>query len=147
MILNIIQKKLLRNKISYITQNPKILNVSLKENIILNRTMFSENLERVCEIANLKDLISSNNLQDDIILNENLTESQIKRIEIARAILTEPKIILIDDIDSDIDDNDSDLKQAIDNLYNIKNCTFIIVSNNLNTIKNAEKIFFMEKEI
>ena len=138
-------KKLLRNKISYITQNPKILNVSLKENIILNRTMFSENLERVCEIANLKDLISSNNLQDDIILNENLTESQIKRIEIARAILTEPKIILIDDIDSDIDDNDSDLKQAIDNLYNIKNCTFIIVSNNLNTIKNAEKIFFMEK--
>lgn len=52
--------------------------------------MFSENLERVCEIANLKDLISSNNLQDDIILNENLTESQIKRIEIARAILTEP---------------------------------------------------------
>ena len=128
------------------TQNPKILNVSLKENIILNRTMFSENLERVCEIANLKDLISSNNLQDDIILNENLTESQIKRIEIARAILTEPKIILIDDIDSDIDDNDSDLKQAIDNLYNIKNCTFIIVSNNLNTIKNAEKIFFMEKE-
>ena len=138
-------KKLLSTKISYITQNPKIFNTSFKENIILNRTVYSENLEKVCEIANLKDLITSNNLQYDTILNENLTKSQIKRIEIARAILTEPKIILIDDIDSDIENNDIELKQAIDNLYNIKNCTFIIISSNLNTIKNADKIFFMEK--
>ncbi len=143
--IKIYSKKLLSTKISYITQNPKIFNTSLKENIILNRTLYSENLEKVCEIANLKDLISSNVLQYDTILNGNLTKSQIKRIEIARAILTDPKIILIDDIDSDIENNDIDLKQAIDNLYNIKNCTFIIVSSNLNTIKNADKIFFMEK--
>ena len=143
--INHFSKKTLSNRISYIKQNPKILKASFRENIILNRTIYSDNLIKTCELTNLKNMILSSDLKYETIPNKNLTLSQLKRIEIARAILSNPKIILIDEIDSNVDKNDNELNEAIENLFNLKNCTFIIVSKNLNTIKNADNIFYVEK--
>ena len=141
----------LRSLIGYAQKETVLFNVSIKDNIIFGR---EELLNKIGDINNLiqkvcDELYITEFIKDlpgglDYILdmkNNILTESQKQRIALARAIITNPKILILDDIDNN---SEIEFQKALNNIIQ-KNITIIIISNNLNIIKNVDVIYAIKE--
>ncbi|PTI02249.1 hypothetical protein BU105_01615 [Staphylococcus xylosus] len=82
------------------------------------------------EIPRVYDTILENN-------GDNLSGGQKQRIQIARALIKKPKLLILDEATSSLDSSTS--KSIINNIQSI-DCTKIIISHEINLIKNADKI-------
>ena len=119
----------------------------MRNNIAYAKTNASyEEIERASKFAAADEFI--NKLSDgyDTLIGENgirLSGGQKQRISIARAILKESPIILLDEATSSLDAGSEKIVQdAILNL--IKNKTTLVIAHRLSTIHNADKIFVMK---
>ena len=73
-----------------------------------------------------------------------LSGGQRQRIGIARALYHDPKILILDEATSALDNQtEKEVMSAIENLK--KNITTILIAHRLNTVKNCDKIFLLEK--
>ena len=100
-----------------------------------------------CKIACLDDFIMSLPDKYDTIVGEggiSLSGGQRQRLAIARALVQKTEIILFDEATSALDnETQSKIQQAIDNLQG--NFTILIVAHRLSTIKNCDKILFLDE--
>ena len=138
----------LRSQIGYVPQNPFLFSESISENIKFGK--INSNLEEVknaSEKANVNIDIESFSKKYDTIIGERgltLSGGQIQRISIARAIIRNPKILLLDDCLSSVDIKTE--KEIIKNLKKIRNHkTTIIVSHRISSIKHCDKIIVLKK--
>ena len=138
----------LRSQIGYVPQNPFLFSESISENIKFGK--INSNLEEVknaSENANVNIDIESFSKKYDTIIGERgltLSGGQIQRISIARAIIRNPKILLLDDCLSSVDIKTE--KEIIKNLKKIRNHkTTIIVSHRISSIKHCDKIIVLKK--
>ena len=136
--------------IGYVPQDIYLSDCSIKENIALGMNAKDINLqqiENVSKIAKLHDFVI-NNLPDkyETVVGERgvrLSGGQRQRIGIARALYNNPKILILDEATSSLDNNTE--KEVMDAIYKITDdITVIIVAHRLNTIKNCDKIFKLE---
>lgn len=146
--INEITEESLRGNISLITQNPYIFNFSIKENFqIVKKNVTMKEIEEVCKKACIHDYIMSLPEKYDTKLGEagiNLSGGQRQRIAIARALLTDTKIILFDEATSALDnETQKNITQAINNLQG--KYTILIVAHRLSTIKESNQIVVMRK--
>ena len=146
--INGITEESLRGNISLITQNPYIFNFSVKENFqIVKKNVTMKEIENVCKKACIHDYIMSLPEKYDTILGEGgitLSGGQRQRIAIARALLTDTKIILFDEATSALDnETQQNITEAINNLQG--QYTIIIVAHRLSTIKESNQIVVMKK--
>ncbi len=137
----------LRGNISFITQNPYIFNFSVKENFqIVKKNATMKEIEDVCKKACIHDFIMSLPKKYETELGEggvNLSGGQRQRIAIARALLTDAKIILFDEATSALDnETQQNITQAINNLQG--EYTIIIIAHRLSTIKESNQIVVMQ---
>ena len=146
--INDFDKPSLRNAISLVNQFPYIFDMTIKENLLLaKKDATDEELMFAVKEASLEDFISS--LPDG--LNTKVGESGIKlsggqkqRLAIARALLRKSHIILFDESTSSLDNfAQEEVKQSIDNLKG--SGTIVIVAHRLSTIRNVDKIFFLDE--
>jgi ATP-binding cassette subfamily B protein len=135
-----IKNETIQNSIGLVEQNPVILSTTLKENLqIANKDAKDEELIEVLEKVGL-DLWFKNLLNGlDTILNEDgqgLSGGQKQRLSIARIILKNPSIVLMDEPTSSVD---KEFVEIIDELIdiNFKDSTKIIISHQ-NYYKNAK---------
>ena len=135
-----IKNETIQNSIGLVEQNPVILSTTLKENLqIANKDTKDEELIEVLEKVGL-DLWFKNLLNGlDTILNEDgqgLSGGQKQRLSIARIILKNPSIVLMDEPTSSVD---KEFVEIIDELIdiNFKDSTKIIISHQ-NYYKNAK---------
>jgi ATP-binding cassette subfamily B protein len=136
-----------RKHLAVVPQNTILFSGSIRENITYGLANVSESkLQRVIEMANLKDVISS--LPDglDSLVGEHggkLSGGQRQRIAIARALIRDPKIIVLDEATSALDNkSEMEVQQALRQL--IKGRTTFIVAHRLSTIRDADRIIVMK---
>ena len=145
----------LRSLIGYVKQEPVLFNKSIRKNIIFGREEKLKELgdidtllNEACTDAYIKDFI--NKKQDKYEYNvgikgNKLLPSQKQRVSIARAILLKPKIIILDEATSSLDNESEEKVQIALDLINKKNITTIIIGNRINIIKNADLIYAIKE--
>ena len=133
--------------IGIVTQQTILFNDTIKNNIIYGKSKTTEQeILDAIEVANLTQFIKK--LPDglDTIVGENgvkLSGGEKQRISIARAILKNPEILILDEATASLDsESERKVHKAIDNI--IKNRTVIIIAHRLSTIKNADKIIVID---
>lgn len=143
-----IPKQTLRNQMAYVLQDPFIFDGTIRENIkYKNQHISDEIMIQAAKDANAYDFIMR--LEDDFdtkisFESTHLSQGEKQLINIARALISDPKILLLDEATSNIDTvTEMKLQQAIERL--MKNRTSIIIAHRLNTVKIADKIVVLEK--
>tara|TARA_Y100000992_G_C21250497_1_gene485604 strand:- start:12 stop:1508 length:1497 start_codon:yes stop_codon:yes gene_type:complete len=142
-----IKMKSLHKLIGIVTQDSILFNDSIKNNILIGKEN-ATNIELVeaAKAANAHKFIMEMN--DDY--NSNIGESGMKlsggqkqRISIARAILKNPEILILDEATSSLDsESEKSVQKALDNIMNGR--TAIVIAHRLSTIQKADKIVVMQ---
>ena len=145
----------LRDLIGFVKQDHFLFNKSIKHNIIFGREEtlrqngnLDDILEKVCNDALIKDFIEKkiDKYEYNVGVKGNkLLSSHKQRVSIARAILGQPKIIILDEATSFLDsDLEQQILQTIDEI-NKNNITILIIGNNLNILKKVDIIYTLKE--
>ncbi len=130
-----------RRMFSYVPQGNMIFSGTLKDNIaFINSDASADEIERAINISMCKEFIDKLPQGLETMVGENgigLSEGQVQRIAIARAILTKAPILLLDEATSALDENTE--KIVLDNLKNIEGATIIIVSHKKAALEICDK--------
>ena len=138
----------LRGLISIVTQEPILFNNTIAENIALGMSDadFSE-IEHAAKIANAHDFIMKKENGYDTNIGDRgskLSGGERQRLTIARAVLKNPPILILDEATSSLDTESERLVQdAINNLMN--NRTSLVIAHRLSTIRHADEIIVLQK--
>jgi len=135
--------------ISYIAQDVQVIDGSLKENIAVgfpkNEQIDSLILDAI-KIAQLDNLLTENDYNLNARVGERgskISGGQRQRLGIARALYLKPKLIVLDEATSSLDgQTESDIADAIFSLRG--KVTLIVIAHRLSTVKNVDKIVYME---
>ena len=139
--------KSLRKNISMVSQDVILFDDTIKNNISYAKENASfDEIERACRFAAADQFINKLSDKYDTMIGENgirLSGGQKQRLSIARAILKESPIILLDEATSSLDAESEEIVQnAIKNLT--KNKTTLVIAHRLSTIHNADNIFVLK---
>ena len=146
--INQVSKYHLRQQIAYVPQEPVIFSKSVVDNIRIGRVNASlEEVEKAAKLACAEEFIKDLPQGYNTLLGERgllISVGQKQRIAIARAILRDSSILLLDEATSSLDAiSENAIKMAIDNISGNK--TIIVIAHRLSTVKNADRILFLEK--
>ncbi len=139
--------KNIRKIISYVPQNPFLFSDTIADNIKFGKpeAKITEIME-ACKSASIYEEIKELNLSFDTILGErgiNLSGGQIQRISIARGLLKDPDVILLDDCLSSVDTNtEENILNNLGSKFGKK--TKLIVSHRVSSVKTADKILVVK---
>ena len=144
--LNDFTLKDIRKNITYISQNEQLYNDTIKNNIILDRNIDEKKFIDVCNMVYVNEIVKDNMLSYNYRLEENganISGGQRQRIILARALLKNSKIILIDEGLNEIDINLE--RKILKNIFKYyKDKTIIIVSHRLDNIDLYNRVVKVE---
>jgi ATP-binding cassette subfamily B protein len=136
----------LRDAIGMVLQDTWLFSGTIKENIRYGRSSASdEEIIEAAEAAHAHFFITTLPGGYDFVLNEdgtNISQGQRQLITIARAILSQPKILILDEATSSVDTRTETVIQAAMNKL-MENRTSFVIAHRLSTIKNAKTILVM----
>lgn len=141
-----IDKKELMNTVSFVFQNSRLIKASILENVKLGKPNASnEDAMKALKAAQCTDIIEKFPDGVDTVIGSNgvyLSGGEAQRIAIARAILKDSPIVILDEATAFADpDNEVKVQAAIRELSNGK--TVIMIAHRLSTVANADKIFVL----
>ena len=140
--------QLLRSMIAIVPQEPFLFSGSIYENILIgNPSASKKDVIQAAELSNIHDKIAQLPFGYETNVGERgklLSGGERQRMSIARAILKEPKILILDEPTSALDPmNDTLVTSALENLR--KNRTTIIIAHRISNIQYADKILFLDE--
>lgn len=152
-----INKRYLRSKISYVTQNSFFFSASIRENLLYGIEFIpsEEKIIGACKDAEIHDFIEGLPLKYDTILEENggnLSGGQLQRLAIAKALLKQPYLLILDEATSALDSTTE--QKIIKNLRKLQlkkgngveeKPMIITIAHRLSTIKHADNIIVLKK--
>ena len=147
--LNRYPRKLLRQQIGIVEQEPFLFSRSIRENITygVGREVSDEEVEKAARAAAIHDVILTFQDGYKTLAGERgvtLSGGQKQRVTIARTILKNPRILILDDSTSAVDtETESEIRDALQNL--MQNRTTFIIAHRIQSITSADLILVMDK--
>lgn len=141
-----LDKKLLRREIAYVPQNVELFTGTIEENIKLGKrdATYAE-VKSAGEKAGCADFIEKLPSKYATFLEEagaNLSGGERQRIALARALIKNPKILILDEATSNLDFVSE--ANIYETLFNLK-CTLIIIAHRISTIRRCDKVYVVDK--
>lgn len=134
------------DNIGWVAQEPYIFNMSLRENITMGRVCSEARLKEVMQLVNLMDFIRRQPLRYDSIVGGGvkLSSGQKRRLGLARALLCQPKLLLLDEPMENLDSRNEEIIKSV--LEKLKGkVTVMIIAHRRQTIEAADKIIMLDK--
>ena len=141
------EEKALMKKIAVVFQNPQLFKKSLYDNVLIgNPSASREQVLEAMTLAGCQDIIEKFPERENTIIGSQgvyLSGGEKQRITIARAILKDADIIILDEASGAVDpENEYAFQKAFSNL--IRGKTVIMIAHRLSSIRGASKIFVMQ---
>jgi len=135
-----------RSKIAVVRQDPFIFNDTLRYNLTIgNRDADQEQIETVCEVAQVTEFLDELPQGFDTVLGEQgvqLSGGQRQRVALARALLMDADLLVLDEATSDLDTTIEREVQSRIESHEGSNI-LITISHRLSTVRNADRIYAM----
>ncbi len=138
----------LRGLMGIVTQEILLFNISIRDNICYGKLdATDEEIEEAARIANAHAFIQALPLGYETRVGERgtrLSGGERQRIAIARAVLCNPQILILDEATSSLDsESEALIQEAISRL--LRNRTTLVIAHRLSTIKQADRIYVVDK--
>jgi ATP-binding cassette subfamily B protein len=143
-----IPKDVLREAVGLVTQESFLFNGSIRDNLRLGKpSATDEELYTVAEAANARGFIDRLPNGLDTVVGERgikLSVGEKQRISIARALLKDPPILILDEATASVDtETERQIQQALDRL--MQNRTSFVIAHRLSTVRHADQILVMKQ--
>src|SRR6202050_1018855 len=137
-----------RTQLGVVLQESFLFDGTIRENVVFSRPEASEEaVLRACRIARVDEFAETFADKYDTVVGERgvkLSGGQRQRISIARAILAEPRILILDEATSSLDsESEQMIQQGL--AYLMKGRTTFVIAHRLSTIRRADQILVMEQ--
>ena len=137
----------LRQNIGLVSQDPFLFDATVKENLLLaNPSAKDIEIWNALEVASAKEFVQALPSQENTMIGERgirLSMGEKQRLTLARALLKDPPILVLDEATASVDvETEKYIQEALDHL--IKDRTTLIIAHRLSTIRNADQIIFLE---
>lgn len=139
----------LREHIGYVEQEPFLFSRSIRENITygVSQDVTEEDVIRAAKAAAVHDVIQGMPDGYDTLVGERgvtLSGGQKQRVALARTLLKNPKILVLDDATSSVDtQTESEIRDALNNMMDSR--TSFIIAHRIQSVMNADLILVMDK--
>ena len=144
-------QKALRNKIGYVSQKAVLFTGSIKSNVAYGdngtKGFTDDVVKQAIETAQAKEFVDKTDGGVDAFVAQggsNFSGGQKQRISLARALLKEPAILVLDDTTSAVDmETESYIQKQLENIDHA--CTIFIIAYRISSIMNADQILVLEQ--
>lgn len=138
----------MRNELSIVPQECVLFNDTIYNNVLFsNPSATREEVFNALKVAQLFEFVNSLPLKENTVVGERgikLSGGEKQRLSIARAVLADKKILILDEATSSLDSKtEYEIRLSLEKL--MKGRTTIIIAHRLSTIMNADKIIVMKK--
>ena len=141
-----LSRAVLASSIGMVDQEPSLLEGTVRDNLTLwDRSIPEEAIIRACQDAAIYDTVLELPQGLDTVLTEGgstLSGGQRQRLEIARALIRNPSILILDEATSAMD---SETERQINENLRRRGCTSIVVAHRLSTIRDCDEIILLER--
>lgn len=142
-------RNFLRSQIGIVEQEPFLFSRTIRENITygIDRDVPQEEVEDAAKAAAVHEAIMTFPDKYDTLVGEKgvtLSGGQKQRVAIARTIMKNPRILILDDATSSVDlETEADIRQALENL--MENRTTFIIAHRIQSVMKADLILVLDK--
>ena len=138
----------LRRQVGYVSQEPVLFSMTVKENILMGAEGTLEELETAAKLAGVYNFVMTLPDSFDTSISpkgSHLSLGLKQRIALARALIKRPKVLLLDEPTSSLDSQtESSIFQSLNTLHQTQGLTLISVSQNLSAIRDSHRIVVLK---